>query len=48
MVLRGPDYPTARRLFVESGIVQTNNVQIHVTESFDEFAEEIQGSKPIF
>jgi hypothetical protein len=48
MVLRGPDYPTARRLFVESGIVQTNNVQIHVTESFDEFGEEIKGSKPIF
>jgi hypothetical protein len=48
MVLRAPDYPTARRLFVESGIVQTNNVQIHVTESFDEFAEEMKGSKPIF
>jgi hypothetical protein len=48
MVLRGPDYVTVRRLFVESGIVQTNSVQIHVTESFDEFGEEIKGSKPIF
>jgi hypothetical protein len=48
MVLRAPDYQTARRLFVESGIVQTNNVQIHVTESFDEFAEELKGSTPIF
>jgi hypothetical protein len=48
MVLRGPDYAATRRLFVESGIVQTNSVQIHVTESFDEFAEEIKGSTPIF
>jgi hypothetical protein len=48
MVLRGPDYAAARRLFVESGIVQTNRVQIHVTESFAEFAEEIKGSEPIF
>ena len=48
MVLRGPDYAAARRLFVESGIVQTNSVQIHVTESFAEFAEEIKRSKPIF
>jgi hypothetical protein len=47
MVLRGPDSAAARRLFVESGLVQTNSVQIHVTESFAEFAEEIKGSKPI-
>jgi hypothetical protein len=48
MVLRGPDYAAARKLFVESGIVQTNSVQIHVTENFAEFAREIEGSKPIF
>jgi hypothetical protein len=48
MVSRGPDYRTVRRLFVESGIVQTNNVQIHVTESFEEFGQEIKGSTPIF
>jgi hypothetical protein len=48
MVLRGPDYAAARRLFVESGIVQTNSVQIHVTEGFAEFAQEIKGSTPIF
>ena len=48
MVLKGPDFATARRLFVESGIVQTNSVQIHVTETFAEFAEEIKGSKPVF
>jgi hypothetical protein len=48
MVLRGPDYGAARSLFVESGIVQTNSVQIYVTESFAEFGEEIKGSTPIF
>jgi hypothetical protein len=48
MVLKGPDFAAARRLFVESGIVQTNSVQIHVTEPFAEFAEEIKGSKPVF
>jgi hypothetical protein len=46
--LKGPDFAAARRLFVESGIVQTNGVQIHVTETFTEFAEEIKGSKPDF
>jgi hypothetical protein len=48
MVLRGPDFAAARRLFVESGIVQTNSVQIHVTETLAEFSEEITGSKPVF
>jgi hypothetical protein len=48
MVLRGPDFAAARRLFVESGIVQTNSVQIYVTETFAEFAEEMKGSKPIY
>jgi hypothetical protein len=48
MVLSGPDYAAVRSLFVQSGIVQTNSVQIHVTESFAEFAEEIKGSAPIF
>jgi hypothetical protein len=48
MVLRGPDYVTVRRLFVESGIVQLNSVEIHVTESFAEFGEEIKGSATIF
>jgi len=48
MVLKGPDFAAARRLFVDSGIVQTNSVQIHVTETLAEFAEEITGSKPIF
>jgi hypothetical protein len=48
MVLKGPDFAAARRLFVESGIVQTNSVQIHVTETLAEFAQEITGSKPIF
>jgi hypothetical protein len=48
MVLRGPDYASARRLFVETGIVQTNSVQIHVTETLAEFSEEITGSKPVF
>jgi hypothetical protein len=48
MVLKGPDFAAARSLFVESGIVQTNTVQIHVTETLAEFAEEITGSRPIF
>ena len=48
MVLRGPDYAAVRQLFVKSGIVQTNSVQIHQTESFDEFGEEIKESTPIF
>jgi hypothetical protein len=48
MVLRSPDFAAARRLVVESAIVQTNTVQIHITETFAEFAEEIKGSKPIF
>jgi hypothetical protein len=48
LVMRAPDFVTARRLFVESGIVQTNSVQIHVTESFAEFGEEIKNSQPIF
>ena len=48
LVLRGPDYVSVRTHFVERVIVQTNSVQIHVTESFDEFGEEIKGSKPIF
>ena len=48
MVLKGPDFAAARRLFVESGIVQTNSVEIHVTETLAEFAEEITGSTPIF
>jgi hypothetical protein len=48
VVLRGPDYVTVRTLSVESGIVQTNSVQIYVTESFAEFGEEIKRSKPIF
>jgi hypothetical protein len=42
------DYVTVWRLFVESGIVQLNNVEIHVTESFAEFGEEIKGSKTVF
>ena len=48
MVLTGPDFAAARRFFVDSGIVQTNSVQIHVTETLAEFSEEITGSKPIF
>jgi hydroxyacyl-ACP dehydratase HTD2-like protein with hotdog domain len=47
MVLKGPDFAAARRLFVESGIVQTNTVQIHVTETFAEFAEDIKESNPL-
>jgi hypothetical protein len=48
MVLKGPDFAAARSFFVESGIVQTNSVEIHVTETLTEFAEELTGSKPIF
>jgi hypothetical protein len=48
IVLKGPDFGVARRLFVESGIVQTNSVEIHVTETFAEFAEEIKESRAIF
>jgi hypothetical protein len=46
--IRGPDFGAMRRLFVESGIVQTNSVQIHITETFAEFGEEIRGSETIF
>ncbi|MBV9691531.1 MAG: hypothetical protein JO202_17670 [Ktedonobacteraceae bacterium] len=48
IVLKAPTFETARSLFVDSGIVQTNTVKIYVTESFEEFAEEIKGTTPIF
>ena len=48
MVLRAPNFETARSLFVDSGIVQTNTVRIYITESFEEFAEEIKNTTPIF
>jgi hypothetical protein len=48
MVLKAPDFKTVRSLFVESGIVQTNNVRIRILESFEEFAEEIKSSTPMF
>ena len=48
MVLKAPNFETVRRLMVESGIVQLNTVKIYTTESFEEFAEEIKKSTPIF
>jgi len=48
MVLRAPNFETVRRLMVESGIVQMNTVKIYTTESFEEFAEEVKKSTPIF
>jgi predicted rRNA methylase YqxC with S4 and FtsJ domains len=48
MVLRAPNFETARRLMVESGIVQTSTVHIYITESIKEFSEEIKKSTSIF
>jgi hypothetical protein len=48
MVLKALDFKSVRSLFVESGIVQTNNVRIRILESFEEFAEEIKSSTPMF
>jgi hypothetical protein len=48
MVLRASDFKSVRSLFVKSGIVQTNDVRIRILESFEEFAEEIKSSTPMF
>lgn len=48
MVLKATDFETARRLFVESGLVQTNTIKIYITESFAEFGEEIKKTNTIF
>lgn len=48
LVMRGPDFAAARRLFVESGIVQTNSVQIYITQSLTDFAKDVKNSQPLF
>jgi hypothetical protein len=48
MVLKAPNFETVRSLFVDSGIVQTNTVKIYVTESFEEYGEELKHTTPIF
>jgi hypothetical protein len=48
MVLKGPISNRSGVCSFKSGIVQTNNVRIRITESFGEFAEEIKSTTPIF
>lgn len=48
MVLKAPTFEIVRSLFVDSGIVQTNIVKIYITESFEEYGEELKRTTPIF
>lgn len=48
MAFKAPNFETARSLFVDSGVVQTNTVKIYITESFEEYGEELKRTTPIF
>lgn len=48
MVFNAPSFESVRKLMVETGLVQTNTVTIRQTESFEEYADEIKTTTPIF
>lgn len=48
MVMRAANFESVRQLMVETGLVQTNTITIYRTESFEEFAEELKKTLPIF
>ena len=48
MVLKAPNFETARKFIVESGIMQTNTIHIYPVVSFDEAMGMVGSLVPIF